>query len=373
VTGRHHGRSARAGAVIASLALVSLAVLGVVLAAAAPAASADPLGSAKAHAAALAATVTRLRTQAEVASQRYDGIESRLSQAVSSQLDAEQSLDAVTAHADAARADVSGRIQALYESGGDAGVLASVLTGQDPTEVLDRYQLASDVITFESQHATDAGAAVASARAVAVRAGTSARSVTRLQVAAGAAATAVQAALATEHAELTAAQAGVRRLAAADQAAAAAASQRDFVAAVSQAGGDLTTVATAAPSPAAATAIAAARTRLGNPYVWGATGPDAFDCSGLTQWSYAHAGIALPRVAAAQWNSGPHPTLSQLEPGDLLFWATDTSNPATIHHVALYVGGGMMIAAPHTGENVQVQPVYMTGFIGATRPWAPAG
>jgi cell wall-associated NlpC family hydrolase len=124
----------------------------------------------------------------------------------------------------------------------------------------------------------------------------------------------------------------------------------------------------AAPTSAAAAAIAEARTRLGDPYVWGAQGPASFDCSGLTQWAYARAGIALPRVAAAQWHSGPQIALADLSPGDLLFWATDPSNPATIHHVALYIGGGEMIAAPHTGEDVQVQRVYSGGFIGAVRP-----
>jgi cell wall-associated NlpC family hydrolase len=75
-------------------------------------------------------------------------------------------------------------------------------------------------------------------------------------------------------------------------------------------------------------------------------------------------------VAADQYNAGPHPSLAALEPGDLLFWATDVTNPATIHHVTMYLGNGMMIAAPHTGTVVQIQPVYMPGFIGATRPWA---
>jgi cell wall-associated NlpC family hydrolase len=77
----------------------------------------------------------------------------------------------------------------------------------------------------------------------------------------------------------------------------------------------------------------------------------------------------LPRVAADQYNVGPHVALPDLQPGDLLFWATDLSNPASIHHVAMYVGGGMMIAAPHTGDVVKVEPVYMDGFIGATRPY----
>jgi cell wall-associated NlpC family hydrolase len=113
-----------------------------------------------------------------------------------------------------------------------------------------------------------------------------------------------------------------------------------------------------------------ARQQLGDAYVWGATGPDTFDCSGLTQWAYAHAGIQLPRVAADQWNAGPHVTLADLLPGDLLFWATDLSNPATIHHVALYLGNGVMLAAPHTGDVVKIEPVYLDGYIGATRPYS---
>jgi cell wall-associated NlpC family hydrolase len=124
------------------------------------------------------------------------------------------------------------------------------------------------------------------------------------------------------------------------------------------------------PNQTVARAIAWAKLQLNKPYQWGGTGPNSFDCSGLTQQSYLHAGITLPRVAADQYNAGPHPSLADLEPGDLLFWATDTSNPATIHHVTMYLGGGLMIAAPHTGTVVQIQPVYMSGFIGATRPWA---
>ena len=69
--------------------------------------------------------------------------------------------------------------------------------------------------------------------------------------------------------------------------------------------------------------------------------------------------------------AGPHVTLGELQPGDLLFWASDPSNPATIHHVALYIGGGLMIAAPHTGDVVKIEPVYMQGYIGATRPYNP--
>jgi cell wall-associated NlpC family hydrolase len=153
------------------------------------------------------------------------------------------------------------------------------------------------------------------------------------------------------------------------QAALARTSAVDFAAAVAAAGGTVDGGMTP-PNDTAAAAIAAARSRLGDPYVWGATGPDTFDCSGLTQWAYAHAGVTLPRVAADQFRVGARVSLGDLEPGDLLFWAIDVNDPATIHHVAMYIGNGLMIAAPHTGDVVKVQPVYLSEFIGATRPYA---
>jgi cell wall-associated NlpC family hydrolase len=170
---------------------------------------------------------------------------------------------------------------------------------------------------------------------------------------------------------LAAANAQVRRLVAQAQAEAAAASAASFQQALLSAGGTLTPDMTP-PNPTVATMLAAAKTKLGDPYLWGGTGPNAYDCSGLTQFAYGAAGITLPRVAADQWNVGAHVGLAELLPGDLLFWATDPANPATIHHVAVYIGGGMMIAAPHTGDVVKVEPVYMDGFIGATRPWQPS-
>jgi len=126
-----------------------------------------------------------------------------------------------------------------------------------------------------------------------------------------------------------------------------------------------------ADTPAAVvTAITAARSALGLPYQWGATGPDSYDCSGLTQWAFAQAGVRLPRVAADQWTVGTHPSLDQLRPGDLLFWATDVNDPSTIHHVAIYLGGGFMLQAPHTGDVVRIARVYLDGYIGASRPVA---
>jgi cell wall-associated NlpC family hydrolase len=334
-------------------------------------AHADPLASAKANAAALAKTVHELQTKAEVATERYDKAESQLALAVSQRTTADQALNAIQAEAAQAQQQVVDRARALYETGGDPAVLASMLAGTDPMNALDRYHLASAVIAYESNSAQQAARTVRKAAALDARDARISRQVTKLQVAAAAEASHVRNLLASQRKALSAANATVRRIVRADQAAAAAAGAQDFVSAVQAAGGTVNLGGTTQPPNAVvAAAIAAARSRLGSPYVWGGSGPNVFDCSGLTQWSYAHAGIQLPRVAADQYNAGPHPSLAALEPGDLLFWATDVTNPATIHHVTMYLGNGMMIAAPHTGTVVQIQPVYMPGFIGATRPWA---
>jgi cell wall-associated NlpC family hydrolase len=114
--------------------------------------------------------------------------------------------------------------------------------------------------------------------------------------------------------------------------------------------------------------LKAAESRLGLPYVWGAAGPNSFDCSGLVQWSLARAGVVMPRVAADQARTGPQVPLSQLASGDLLFYHTDPTAPSYISHVAIYLGGGLMIQAPEPGMNVEVVPAdFGAGFAGAVR------
>jgi cell wall-associated NlpC family hydrolase len=102
-------------------------------------------------------------------------------------------------------------------------------------------------------------------------------------------------------------------------------------------------------------------TRRGDPYVWGAAGPSEFDCSGLVMWAYAQVGISLPHYTVSQYNMGEHISRSQLEPGDLVFFY------AGIDHVGIYLGGGLMVDAPSSGQLVQVQPVMWNVFVGAVR------
>ncbi len=108
-------------------------------------------------------------------------------------------------------------------------------------------------------------------------------------------------------------------------------------------------------------ALRAALTRIGDPYVWGAAGPSAFDCSGLVVWAYAQIGISLQHFTGDLWNEGEHISQSQLEPGDLVFFFAD------LGHVGIYIGNGLMIDAPTFGQVVQIQPVFWSAYAGAVR------
>jgi cell wall-associated NlpC family hydrolase len=109
-------------------------------------------------------------------------------------------------------------------------------------------------------------------------------------------------------------------------------------------------------------AVSAASSQIGKPYKWGGAGPDTYDCSGLTMWAWAHAGVSLPHSSKAQYASLPHVSLSELAPGDLVFYGSP------IHHVGIYKGGGVMVAAPQSGETVREESIYYSRPVGAARP-----
>lgn len=115
-------------------------------------------------------------------------------------------------------------------------------------------------------------------------------------------------------------------------------------------------------SPRVAAVIAYARAQLGKPYRFATAGPDTFDCSGLTKMAWAQAGVSMAHFSGAQFNAFPHVPLNALQPGDLVF-----KGPGGRDHVALYIGGGMQIAATHTGDYVRLQPL-SRNLSGAVRP-----
>ncbi|MBF6558070.1 MAG: C40 family peptidase [Acidimicrobiales bacterium] len=173
-----------------------------------------------------------------------------------------------------------------------------------------------------------------------------------VQQQAEAAAAAKEAATAAFNAKLTAAQS-----IAAQTSAQSAAPQR------SGAGSDSGSVAAAPAAPApplaagAAGAVQAAEGEVGVPYVWGGASPSAgFDCSGLIMWAYAQVGIGLPHFSGAQFAGTVHIALSDIQPGDLLFYG-----PQGADHESMYIGGGQMIEAPHAGANVRIVGVRTDG------------
>lgn len=114
--------------------------------------------------------------------------------------------------------------------------------------------------------------------------------------------------------------------------------------------------------PAHGDVVDFARSRIGCRYVWAASGPNTFDCSGLTMWCYRKVGISLPHSSGAQISSGQRVSKKDLQPGDLVFFGSP------IHHVGIYIGGGDMIHAPHSGARVRIDSAFRSDYAGACRP-----
>ena len=117
-----------------------------------------------------------------------------------------------------------------------------------------------------------------------------------------------------------------------------------------------------APNARAQAAVDAALSQVGKPYQWGASGPDSYDCSGLTMWAWAHAAVSLPHNSGAQYSATKRVLRPDLAAGDLLFYGKP------IHHVAMYIGNGQMVEAPYTGSHVRVTSITRSDFVGAGRP-----
>lgn len=120
--------------------------------------------------------------------------------------------------------------------------------------------------------------------------------------------------------------------------------------------------ASAGASSKAQQIIDYAKKFLGTPYVWGGSGPLGFDCSGLTQYVFKHAGIDLPRISYQQGTGGTAVNKNDMRPGDLVLW-DNSSRHSGADHVAIYIGNGQVIAAPKPGDHVKIQPLWGTYFV----------
>jgi cell wall-associated NlpC family hydrolase len=376
-----------AGRLTATFALVA-ATTGLI----APQASADQLSNLRAKAQADAAKIDSLGRQEAALSEQFDAANMAQQAAANKVSAAAAQAAAADAAANTAKAGLRQEAVDAYTRGGTSGLSSgsnalagannsllraeyvdSLATNQN--DAVDRYHLASlqaeaakaQLSAAEadaSQQARNLASSRASVQADSLQLnaiyqqdqGQISQMVAQIQAQQAAAAAAAARAAATQQA---AAQAAAQQQAANRQAAAARTTSSSRAAAPTTAGRGSSSTSGGGgfsipnnPAPpvgsGAAGAVAAAETRLGDPYVWGAAGPSAFDCSGLVEWAYAQVGISLPHYSGAQFSDGTHISMSQLAPGDLVF----PSDPG--QHVAMYIGNGEIIEAPYTGAVVHI-------------------
>lgn len=243
----------------------------------------------------------------------------------------------------------------LYMSGGDAGALESVLSSDSLTEVENRLsylsssqQAQTEVFERLKVERTELERVVVRLEAQRARAQAAEERLASLR-------SEIEAKLAAQKDEVASLVRAIER--AEERARARARAQASETA---PAVTDITFAE--GVHPAARAAVEAALSQVGKPYQWGAAGPDSYDCSGLTMWAWAQAGVSLPHNSAMQYSATKRVARSDWQPGDLLFFGSP------IHHVGMYIGNGQMVEAPYTGAQVRVNSAYRSDYVGAGRP-----
>ena len=326
-----------------SLLLAVIAVVGIDLASA-PAAAAAPGDPVTAEDA--ASLVAERGHQLEVLTEQFNEARENLETQQAAAAAAEDEVAAAEAELVVLGDQLAGVAQTAY-TGDGFGALQAFMTSGSPEEFLDRVALLESV----AGHHNDVVDRVASAPAVAEKAQLSAERAAAEAQRQVDEVTAKQADLQAEIAEY---QARYTALTAAQQEEADAAHGGRTLAAPPPS-------EVVANSAAAQTAVDTAMAQLGDPYVWAAAGPDSFDCSGLTQYAFAAAGISLPHSSRMQATMGQAVSRAELQAGDLVYFYSPVS------HIGIYIGGGRMVHASTFGEPVKVGSVDMSGYAGARR------
>lgn len=319
--------------------------------------------------------LTQLVRQSQIAAEQYDAATVRLQQSQTAARVAAEHVAATQQRLAEARSDIGRLAAAAYRDGNGLGSVSLVLNADGPEQfVTGAHVLQHQGTDLKAAlHAADLARQDAQTAQVAADAAVRARMAAQAQVAL--AAEAARVAVAAQQGQLAAVSAKrdalLAQLAAAQRISVQLEQQRQQGmaqeaarrAAEANATSSAHFVAPAYDGSAAGRALAFAYAQLGKPYVWGATGPGSYDCSGLTMESWASAGVYLPHFAAFQYQASHPISYGELRPGDLLFWATDGADSNTIYHEAIYLGDQRMIQAPRTGENVEVSSIWMWGPI----------
>jgi peptidoglycan DL-endopeptidase CwlO len=384
----HHStpRSPRSSSLLQRVGIPALTVVSVltstVFMAARPAAG-DAISDAKAKAAAIEAQLTQAQNQMSALSQQYDQAQYQLSQINSSIATTKANVAADEEQVNKNKATLSKAAVANYITDGTASSQNPIFSGNDQTLgatseynkiaegdislAVDNLHTAEQSLNAqESQLQGEQSQAqtqvTAEQNAVAQNQQAIQSQKSALAQEQGQIATLVQQ---QEQAEAAAAAQAAQQ----KQAAAAAAAAQSSAGSASSVAAGLNVAAPPPPSPGGAGAVQAAESQIGVPYVWGGESPKGsaspgFDCSGLTAWSWGQAGVPLPHYSGAQMSDSTPVPVSDLQPGDLLFYG-----PGGSEHVAMYVGPGTMIEAPYTGATVWLTSLRLgDGFVGAGRP-----
>ncbi|MFD9494113.1 NlpC/P60 family protein [Streptomyces sp. NPDC060005] len=356
--------------VLATAALTSVALLS-------QTANAAPSAEPKPSVEEVEKKVSDLYHQAETATEKYNATRERTTK---QRKRVDTLLDDVaerTEKLNSAREELGSFAAAQYRTGASTPGTATLLLADDPQDYFDQTQLMSRLTTRQKAAVDDYVTEQAATTRKRTEASESLQSLTTSQNALKTSKATVQRKLsaardllskltAEEKARLAAIEKKKREQAAAkaaelarQQAAAEKAAKEKATEQGSSSGGTTGSSGSTATDPSYATkagkALAFARTQIGKPYVWGATGPDSYDCSGLTQAAWKAAGVSLPRVTYDQVNAGTTVSLTDAKPGDLVFFYDDIS------HVGLYIGNGMMIHAPKPGAYVREESIYYDG------------
>jgi len=364
--------SRRRRVVVSAIVLASFA-LPVILPAAA---SADELTDKRAQATQVAAKLDALNQKLSALDEQYNQAVIDLDTANKNVADAQTRLDATNAQLGQASDQLRSFAVQAYMTGNDTPAFEAALTSSaedaaqkksyleaasgNRQDLLDQLQSIKQQATDETAKVNDAKDHAQSIENTAKKAKDQADADVAEQAHINSQIQGELASLVQQEQQRQAAAAAAASKASADAAAAAQAHQVKNVSTApgpvtkTGGGGGGTTTPIGPPSGGAQSAIQAARSVLGVPYVWAGASPSGFDCSGLTMWSWAHGGKGLPHSAAAQYAMSQHIPLSALQPGDLVFF----SEGGSIGHVGLYIGGGMMIHAPHSGDVVKVESIY---------------
>jgi cell wall-associated NlpC family hydrolase len=294
-------------------------------------------------------SVNRLTSQEDQAAQQYDQSEQQLSSAKQRLALVDREVKTDQAKFESMRSQIAAIASAAYENGNMTSI-GALLTSSSPQAVLSQ---ASVLLQLSSDRSAQVNEFIETARQLQQAQLTALRT---------------KKAMATLDAQRLARKRSLGKSLSQKKAllATLTAQQQQAVTTTSTIGVGGTTKATnpVPVSGAAGQAVAYAYSKLGDPYVYGATGPDSFDCSGLVQAAWASAGVSIPRTTYEQVAALPAVSTSDLQPGDLLFFDGDG-------HVGMYVGGGELIDAPQTGEDVEKVPLsgwYEANLDSAARP-----